>query len=449
MSRMTQFSRRRGERGQTIVLVAISIVSLLAMAALAIDVVTLYVARSEIQRAADAAALAGAKGIADSGITSLSSADLTGGNQPDIQNLARNMAVAAINAVIPNNPVGGSTPTLVLGSPTFNFNVATTSPVTSWQVTVALQQSNLPTFFARIFGRTGATVTASATAEAYNPANSSPFTPIAPRCVKPLLIANSNPRSGGTPFVDTTTGAINNQVTALTYDLTSDCCAPLASPPGSSFVSGTARIQYVPAQVTPNPANVCSSSCSGTPYEQSISCCDMNSYSYLSCGTSGNLQWDTTINPGGAAGPSATAAECLIHAISSGPGAGQDLLDRPISWPASPMQIRAQSGPQSGNLVSTSSSVVTMPIVDTRPGIFPLGGGAVPIVGFMQAFIDCVEDIGPIGTPCEQPVGTSRTGGDISVTVLNIVGCSSSPNAATPIVGNGTAPIPVRLITAP
>jgi len=38
--------RRRGERGQTIVLVAVNLVTLLAMAALAVDVVTLYVARS-------------------------------------------------------------------------------------------------------------------------------------------------------------------------------------------------------------------------------------------------------------------------------------------------------------------------------------------------------------------------------------------------------------------
>jgi uncharacterized membrane protein len=55
-------SRQRShERGQTMIFVAISIVSLLALAALAIDIVTLYVARTEIQRAADAAALAGAK----------------------------------------------------------------------------------------------------------------------------------------------------------------------------------------------------------------------------------------------------------------------------------------------------------------------------------------------------------------------------------------------------
>ena len=64
-----QFSRRSGERGQTIILVAVSLVSLLAMAALAIDVVTLYVARGEMQRAADAAALAGAKAFVDSGVT--------------------------------------------------------------------------------------------------------------------------------------------------------------------------------------------------------------------------------------------------------------------------------------------------------------------------------------------------------------------------------------------
>ena len=54
---------RRSERGQTIILVAVALVSLLAMAALAIDVTTLYVARGEMQCAADAAALAGCQSI--------------------------------------------------------------------------------------------------------------------------------------------------------------------------------------------------------------------------------------------------------------------------------------------------------------------------------------------------------------------------------------------------
>ncbi len=57
----------RSQRGQTIALVAVSMVSLLAVAALAIDLTTLYVAKGEIQRAADSAALAGAKAFVDSG----------------------------------------------------------------------------------------------------------------------------------------------------------------------------------------------------------------------------------------------------------------------------------------------------------------------------------------------------------------------------------------------
>ena len=61
---------RKQERGVTILLVAVCLAALLAMAALAIDVVTLYVARTEAQRAADAAALAGARMIAGSGYTS-------------------------------------------------------------------------------------------------------------------------------------------------------------------------------------------------------------------------------------------------------------------------------------------------------------------------------------------------------------------------------------------
>jgi uncharacterized membrane protein len=60
-------AHRKNERGITIVLVAISLLSLLGMAALAIDVSTLYMAHGEAQRAADAAALAGARMFALSG----------------------------------------------------------------------------------------------------------------------------------------------------------------------------------------------------------------------------------------------------------------------------------------------------------------------------------------------------------------------------------------------
>jgi len=50
-------------------MVAVSLFALIGIAALAIDLTTLYVARGEMQRAADAAALAGAKAFVESETT--------------------------------------------------------------------------------------------------------------------------------------------------------------------------------------------------------------------------------------------------------------------------------------------------------------------------------------------------------------------------------------------
>src|SRR5713226_2339284 len=91
----------RREGGQTIVLVAVSMVSLLAMAALAIDLTTLYVAHGEIQRAADAAALAGAKAFVDSGVT-------TNPSNAALQGLATAMATDFATAVLSQNNVAGA-----------------------------------------------------------------------------------------------------------------------------------------------------------------------------------------------------------------------------------------------------------------------------------------------------------------------------------------------------
>src|ERR1700674_3465734 len=59
--------QRHVERGSTLYIVALSMVILLGMGALAIDLASLYVARNESQRAADSAALAGAKVFVESG----------------------------------------------------------------------------------------------------------------------------------------------------------------------------------------------------------------------------------------------------------------------------------------------------------------------------------------------------------------------------------------------
>jgi Flp pilus assembly protein TadG len=433
---------RHHERGQTILLVAISIVSLLAMAALAIDIVTLYVARSEIQRAADADALAAAKAIADSGVTSLQPTDP---NLTAAQNLAQNMATAAVTGLItaPNiNLVAGQA-----------ARMTTVAPVINWTnqgnpyVTVNLQRNNLPTFFSKIWAGTPPSVTAAATAEVYNPSNLPNMTPIALKSVKPWLVANADPVTSN-PFVNTA-GTVEMSVIGENFNLTSDCtgasapCTLTHNPP-KALASGTyPQLEYVPATVIPtNPKNVCPASCAGpTDYEQTIECADANSYATLACGGgTANAMWDNTYNPGGATGLSASGAECLTRAPASGLGQGQDVLNNPGPWPSAPFQIQAGPlNPLSGNLLTTSTSIVTIPIIGI---ISPLTatGGPVTIVGYLQAFINQVQSG---ATPWTKA-------GDINITVLNIAGCSATNNGANPVVGGaGTSPVPVRLITPP
>jgi Putative Flp pilus-assembly TadE/G-like len=424
--------------GQTILLVAISIVSLLAMAALAIDVVTLYVARGETQRAADAAALAAAKAIADSSYTTLSPGD---GNLATTKTLAQTMATASVNAILPHNRVAGMQPTIV-GTPSFTYPA--TPPNSNPHVAVTLQVTNLPTFFARIWGPRAITASATATAEVYNPANiTTQYTPITPRNVKPWLVANKDPIQGN-QFVNTTTWEIETGVVAETFNLTLDCngppyrppCGIPHNPPGTPSAN---QVEYVPAQVTANANNVCPSLCTGgSDYEQSIECADANTYAYLNCGGGAtNIMWDNTVNPGGRNRASASGARCLIHALGTGTNQGQDILD-PSPWPNNPMQITAQSGPLSGNVVSTSNSIVTVPVIDTTTPL-PAIGGNVTIIGFLQGFINWVA-----------PGPGDGTHGDMNLTVLNVVGCNANANGANAVVGGtGTSPIPVRLITPP
>src|SRR6266478_4049525 len=130
------FHRRPRERGQTIVLVAVSMVSLLAMAALAIDLTTLYVAHGEIQRAADAAALAGAKAFVDSGVT-------TSPSNGALQTLAQTLAVDFASGAVGHNNVAGSPAQFINGTPQVNLNTGNLSAAGNPTVTVTLQRTGL------------------------------------------------------------------------------------------------------------------------------------------------------------------------------------------------------------------------------------------------------------------------------------------------------------------
>jgi len=412
---------RRGERGQTIILVAVALVSLLAMAALAIDVTTLYAARGEMQRAADAAALAGAKAFVDSGITPLPTTDP---GFPTRQVLAQNMATAVVNSILVQNKVSGVPPVLV-GAPAFDFTTHPGNP----QVTVTLQRTDLPTFFSRIWGRSLATVTASAVAEAYNPSNSQTsvgnYVPVAPKCVKPLLLTNKDPASN-LPFVDPVTGLqVAPNLAGEFLTLNQGCTKPGAGTcqPANLPANPPATGAFVAAQVTANANNLCPACQGATSFEQSVECCDFNPYS---CGGAvPNANVDLVIHHGQFRNETNNGVQCLINKPS------QDTLD-PTDLIAStgPGHITAASGPLSGNLVTTSRSIATLPIIDTTNPI--PGTGQVRVIGFLQIFLDDVAVVG----------GNAQ----IQAHILNVVGCGNNPSAGAPVSGGGVSPIPVRLI---
>src|ERR1700740_595109 len=178
------------ERGSSLVIVAVSMVMIMALAALGIDLVSFYVARSEAQRSADAAALAGATYWSQSGCTS------TAAGCSGFQTGAMNAAIDTGN----QNLVVGVNPNIQSSDFSWNF-----SPVNDPRITVTVQRTAargdaLPTFFGRVLGFSTVDVSATATAEAYNPGASGPA--VGNVCVKPWLMPNCDP-THGVPNVNT------------------------------------------------------------------------------------------------------------------------------------------------------------------------------------------------------------------------------------------------------
>ncbi len=442
-----QSRRKNKEEGQTLVLVAISLLVLIAMAALAIDLTTLYVARGEMQRAADAAALAGAKAFVDSGVTTSNTTDP---NYANLQGLAQTMGTQIINALLVQNTVGGSAPALAAGTPIFDFTTHPGNP----QVTVTLERTDVPTFFAHIFGQKLVTVRATAVAEAYNsslpPGGAGNQPPVAPSCVKPWLIPNADPGvAAPTSFINEATGALNRpgiyptgiigeEITLSTPCVGGICPGGLLTPTAPVSLNA---LNYLPAQLT-NTAGNCPSCAGGTPYENGSACCDTVN-SYACGGTAPPLVFDLA---NGLLANTVSSVECLIGATSQGINAGQDEigLGTTAQGPANtfgnfldtngndPIEIRAGSGFHSGQLVTTSPSIVTLPIYATSglAGVLAVVA-QVHVIGYMQAFVE------------QSPT----TGGEIEIYVLNISGCGPNVNTGlTPVTGGGASPVPVRLI---
>ena len=467
-------------------LVAVALVAIISMAALSIDIGTLYQSSAEAQRAADAAALAAARVIANSGLTgdpanagpsgTVSWSEICGGPTSPA-------SVAAI-AIAQQNTVGGMSPavTVSYSYPGSGFtqdcsSMGGTAFGVNPLVTVQVQQPNLPTFFAHIFGLFNrnwntASVSATASAEAFNSSNAGSYA-VQPRCVKPWIVPNYDPNGGTcntancTPFVNTGTGAIQRPgiladgqgVIGETFWLVADCNQPgspkvcqllgtqveanYPSPKSISPPPGTPNLEYLPALVSANAsASTAIPACTGSTvsgnYALAIAGCDQSTE--YKCGVAGANSVDLAENPvhPNKDGDSSNGGQCLIHQApgTSGLDLGQDAL-LPAVGGTYPFQIQAGTsnpmvlaagGLTANTLTTSSTSIVSLPIYDSTQSINQGGPFTVTIVGFLQVFIKEVDEYG-----------------NVYVTVMNVTGCGPTPNATY----SGTSSVPVRLITPP
>jgi hypothetical protein len=195
--------------------------------------------------------------------------------------------------------------------------------------------------------------------------------------------------------------------------------------------------QYCPS----NSAQGCAGN-SGTDFERSIECCDGSVFDFQQCGTSGTAaSWDVTTNPQGPGQPARSGLQCLIHTNNPGPPSGtpeQDTINLTALLSNGGPQIspgtfsQARYSIQPGSLVSTSDSIITVPLFDNRVLPPPT---QVTVVGFLQLFVNYN---GPGG-------GSGLQQGDFDTYILNVIGCGSAgPGPA--VSGGGASAIPVRLI---
>jgi hypothetical protein len=429
-----------------ILLVAIFLLFVVgAMAVLAIDVVSFYTARSEAQLAADGAALSGARVLANSGMTSNPSDTVLVSNA---ENLARTVATQ----VAVQNKVGGRI--LNAGEVNVSFSgsiVAGYDP----QVTVQVTRNDLPTFFARIWGRTQVTVKAAATAEAYNPsgitASFGSGPPVAPVCVKPWLLPNMDPTgtNPNAPIFNASGGIVDANMLGKNWPN-----LPAGNPSGliaacnggdcSSGGGGLTNPQpgrYYPGAIGPTqnefpvPTQSLPSCSAGlNDYQLAIVGCVERP---IACGSTPTINIDTnpyTYHTTDRDGDTVEAGKCLIH--DKGAIGESDSID-PTWISGEPFQFLAGTANPVANAVGKevllSDSLVTVPVFDSRIGAPP--STTVTVIGFLQLFLNHQGVVLPPPGP----------GVQIPATVINMAGCGATASGQ-PILGNGSSPVAVRLV---
>ncbi len=409
------------ERGATLVMVAIAMVMILCASGLAIDLTALYLQKSEAQRAADSGALAGAMVF-------------TQGCSLDSSCLSANVetsATAQATQAVQRNLVFSQVPTV--SSTSFTAGGGSTSDPL---ITVTVQ-APAKTFFLPLSA--GSSISATATAEAYNPGGSS--TTFCASCLKPFFVPNCDPvhTAPANPNCPTTAGYFFQGSTM---------------PNGNSIVGEqwqlhlqtAGNIQAVPSQWLEVAFDAPPSNCSGgqgaTSWAQSVTQCAANQ---ITCGTQ-----LCTLN-GFKVGPNNQAVCDLITYGGQGCNANGGSAVDSISCTNGSCTLTAGAGnpfATNGQTISQSGALVSVPVYD---GTMQSGGGAVTVVGYMQLFIkdikhqgnfDNIDTIIVSATSCGNLSGGSGCGGAGG-------GGGGNSSGGGVITGGGSNLIPVRLVQNP
>ena len=428
-------SRSRKQRGMTLFMVTASLVMLLGAAGFAIDLVSLYVARSEAQRAADAAALAAATAIVESRV-------LMGvGTQGAAETAAEAQAItlAAQNGIY-DDPVVITPADIV-----FDWSEPK-NPLVSVRVQRTSANGNpMPTFFMKVFGIDEADVTTVATAEAYTQTDGGPA--ICMDCMKPWIFPNCDENgahnsegpqpncfNGNDRYVNTSTGAIVNPGLVSSGGVIGQMVTIKPGRPQDA----PAPSQFYPIDIPPGETpEICKSCASGgggggALYRHNIACCNTDQWV---CGAEHDVEMET----GNMVGPTGEGVRCLINQGNgnSFPN-GQDTYN-----PATGLITAGTSNPYypAGTIVTKSDSVVTLPLYDGHqlcPG--NSCGSTVMIVGFIQLFI--IQERNPQATVEAYVMGVSGCGAGGPTPSCDEEGGSNS-------VGTGGEFAPVRLVRNP
>ncbi|HVB99784.1 MAG TPA: pilus assembly protein TadG-related protein [Candidatus Dormibacteraeota bacterium] len=428
---MTEIPARGGERGVSLVMVALALVALLAAASLAIDLGMLYVARSQAQQAADAAALAGASALANSNCITALDGCVAGGSQ-------ETGATTQAEAAGAQNYVMGQRANIHNSDVSFNYP----NPQEP-QITVAVQRTvargnAIPTLLARVFGVNTVNVVATATAEAVNPSGGS--VPVDYGCVAPFLVPNCDPNHLNVPTGNVNGSCDDGQGNAGYFinptSLQLENTGPYSSggvvgEPWQLHSSASPSQWYLVAYNSTLASGISSGYGNGNGQSASL----LRQYisecapQIISCGSTVN-----TFN-GKSVGPTDQGTDARINASGNGLGKGQDTINTSIG---PPFPITGGANNPNSTLVGQtyygpSPSELLVPVYGGQQ-LNP-GGDTAPVIGFMQIFI--------------QDAIHSGTDSLVDVVILKVITCASGGNGdgTTPAISEaGGMAVPVRLI---